>query len=86
MRLQNYMVWWPIDDDTMTLEEVKTQALKDLPAIATRHGHYWDPAFNVTWEIPTDGFQTPHGYISPSMPTLIAHTLVEPNALQKEAA
>lgn len=83
MKLQDFMAWWPIDDDTMTLEEVKEQALEDLPTIATRHGHYWDQAFKVTWEIPTNGFQTPLGFVSPSIPALVARTLVEPNALKQ---
>lgn len=81
IELTEFMAWWEIENPDLTRPEAIALAARELPHLIKSYGHYWDPAFPTRWETPTNGLQTPLGFITPTTDTLVAYTLVEPHSL-----
>lgn len=80
----NFVAVWPIMSETMTAREAERAALADLPLVAMRHGHYWEPGTPVVFEFPTDGYESHFGHFTGDL--IVAHTRVTPNIDQEVAA
>lgn len=68
----NFVAVWPIHGD-LTASEAKAAALDDLPDVAARSGHHWEPGTPVEFTFPTDG-HTPIGVYTGDV--IVAHTQV----------
>lgn len=76
----NFIAVWPIYSD-LTIEQAKAAALHDLPTVAARSGHHWEPGTPVAFTIPTDG-QTPIGTYTGDV--IVAHTQVNAHVQHRE--
>lgn len=65
---------WPITDDTMCIDDVKAQALADLPDLAAEHGHLWFEGTPVEFTV-HDGYES-HVVFFPGL-VLVARTVVK---------
>ena len=76
----NFIAVWPIYSD-LTIEQAKAAALHDLPVVAARSGHHWEPGTPVDFSFPPDG-HTPLGIYTGDV--IVAHTQVNAHVQYEE--